>query len=388
MPFERAAQLLSWLTGATVTEPTARRLGLRAGAVYVAHQEAEALRIAREFPPPPPGPAKLVLEVDGAMVPLVGGEWTEVKTLVIGTVSEPVLEAGEWVVHGQGLSYFSRNSDAERFGQQALVEVHRRGVERAPTVAAVTDGAEWEQGFIDLHRADAVRILDFPHAAQRLPLIAQAIGESDPAAASRWGAERAQQLKEEGPAPLLAELAQLARRHPEAAGLGEHQAYLQKRQAHMQYPAYRARGLPLGSGAVESGNKLVVQARLKGAGMHWARGHVDPMLALRNVVCSDRWEEAWPQMAARLQLRAAAGRPSRGGVAVSAVSPAAPASPAALPSGPAAPRPAPALEPGGSDAPANDAASRRRPAANHPWRRYAHRWPGGEPLPASQAARS
>ena len=382
MPFERAAQLLTGLTGATVTEPTARRLGLRAGAAYVAHQEAEAAAIARELPPAPAGPAKLALAVDGAMVPLVGGEWTEVKTLVIGTISEPVLEAGEWVVHSQDLSYFSRNSEAERFGAQALGEVHRRGVERAQTVAAVTDGAEWEQGFIDLHRADAVRILDFPHAAQRLPLIAQALWEADPAAATRWVTERAQQLKNEGPAPLLAELAQLAPRHPEAVGLGEHQAYLQKRQGHMQYPEYQARGLPLGSGAVESGNKLVVQARLKGAGMHWARAHVDPMLALRNVVCSDRWKEAWPQMAVRLQPRAGAGRPPQGGAAVSA------APPAALPRAGAGERPVPAVGPRGSDTPANAASGRHRPAANHPWRRYAHRWPEGAPLPASQRARS
>ncbi len=387
MPFERAAQLLTWLTGATVTEPSARRLGLRAGAAYVAHQEAEAARIAREFPPAPPGPSKQLLEVDGAMVPLVGGAWTEVKTLVIGEIGEPRLADGEWVVHSQALSYFSRCSTAERFGEQALGEVHRRGVERAQTVAAVTDGAEWEQAFIDLHRADAVRILDFPHAAQRLPLIAQALWGADPSAAGEWAAERARQLKQEGPAPLLAELTQLALAHPEAPGLDEQQAYLQKREAHMQYPEYRARGLPLGSGAVESGNKLVVEARLKGAGMHWARAHVDPMLALRNVVCSDRWEEAWPQMAVRLQpLAAVAGRPRPARAAVSA------APPAVLPTerAPVRPETPPGAPTGTGD---NEAASRRgagrcRPAANHPWRRYAHRWPQGVPLPASHDARS
>jgi len=55
----------------------------------------------------------------------------------------------------------------------------------------------------------------------------------------------------------------------------------------------------MGSGAVESGNKLVVEARLKGSGMHWAREHVNPMLGLRNAVCSDRWDEAWGQISDR-----------------------------------------------------------------------------------------
>jgi len=37
---------------------------------------------------------------------------------------------------------FSRLADVETFSQQALVELHRRGVERAAAVCAVTDGAE------------------------------------------------------------------------------------------------------------------------------------------------------------------------------------------------------------------------------------------------------
>lgn len=52
---------------------------------------------------------------------------------------------------------------------------------------------------------------------------------------------------------------------------------------------------------MESGNELVLEARLKGNGMHWARPHVNPMLALRNVACNDRREEAWPQIALALR---------------------------------------------------------------------------------------
>jgi hypothetical protein len=37
-------------------------------------------------------------------------------------------------------------------------------------------------------------------------------------------------------------------------------------------------GWPIGSGVVESGNKLVVEARLKGAGMHWSRLSLNPLL--------------------------------------------------------------------------------------------------------------
>ena len=78
-------------------------------------------------------------------------------------------------------------------------------------------------------------------------------------------------------------------------------AYLEKRESQMRYPDFQARGWPIGNGAVESANKLVVESRLKDGGMHWARPNVNPMLGLRNIVCADRWAEEWPRIAGRLR---------------------------------------------------------------------------------------
>ena len=80
--------------------------------------------------------------------------------------------------------------------------------------------------------------------------------------------------------------------------------YLEKRKDQIRYGEFLAAGYPIGSGIVESANKLVVEDRLKGAGMHWARANVDPMVALRTIACSDRWEEAWPQIRERLREQA------------------------------------------------------------------------------------
>src|SRR6266851_5482821 len=44
---------------------------------------------------------------------------------------------------------------------------------------------------------------------------------------------------------------------------------------------------------VESANKNVVEARLKGPGMDWERKNVNPLLVLRNAICNDRWQEMW-----------------------------------------------------------------------------------------------
>jgi hypothetical protein len=229
----------------------------------------------------------------------------------MGEIQAPVKEKDEWVVHADQLSYFSRLTDADTFCRLALVETHRRGLENAGQVAAVTDGAEWEQKFIDFHREDAVRILDFPHAAERISQCGALIfGEGTPQSQA-WLKQHLHALKHHGPTPVLTELREVQKTHPPAALLTQNLAYLEKRERQMQYPTYQAQGLPLASGAVESGNKLVIEARLKGAGMHWQRAHVNPMVALRNLVCSDRWHADWPRVASRLRQEVTHRRASR-----------------------------------------------------------------------------
>lgn len=212
------------------------------------------------------------------MVPLVGVAWAEVKTLVIGTVQEPVLEDGERRVHTTDLSYCSRLADHETFARLALVKTHRRGVATAGTVVGVTDGSAWLQGFLDYHRPDAVRILDFPHAVEHLTAAAQATFGPGPAAAT-WLAEQAHALKHEDPLTLLTALRHLPTAgadDPPAAATARNAtlAYLTERWDAIQYARFQALGYPIGSGIAESANKLVVEARLKGSGMHWAPDHI------------------------------------------------------------------------------------------------------------------
>ena len=130
------------------------------------------------------------------------------------------------------------------------------------------DGAEWLQGLVDYHRADAVRILDFAHAAEYINDIGQAVQAAGGRLPAHWLEEVLHRLKHQGPARVLTHLAWLATRYPSPL-MQEKLTYLQKREAHMQYPTYQEAGWPIGSGSVESANKLVVEARLKGAGMRW-----------------------------------------------------------------------------------------------------------------------
>ena len=157
MPFRQACRELEFFTGMQVSATTVRTTAEQAGQAHVHRQDQQAATIQAECPLSPPGPAVQMLSVDGAFIQLVGGEWKEVKTLALGVVGKPREEHGERVVHTAELSYFSRMSESKEFEKQALVEIHERGVEKAERVCAVTDGAEWIQKFVDVHRHDAVR---------------------------------------------------------------------------------------------------------------------------------------------------------------------------------------------------------------------------------------
>jgi hypothetical protein len=369
MPFKFAAELLEDLQGVAVSKAKARRDTETAGAAYVDIQTEEADALERAAPWPKPGAEKMVIRADGAMVPLVHGEWAEVKTLVIGEVEAPVLKEAAWVVHTGHLSYFSRLVKAARFEHLTLSELHRRGVVNSRAVAALTDGAEWLQGFVDYHCPQAVRILDFPHAGQRLGQVAQALWGEATAETHQWTRTQLQALKHQGPDEVLNTLRELQQQHPDMDLLQENLAYLEKRQAQMQYPTFQQQGWPIGSGIVESGNKLVVEARLKGAGMHWKRKNVDPILALRNIICSDRWAQEWPRIEKRLRQQEAQRRHALRQKHRKAKAPNPPLeTPPSLFQTPVPETPA--LPPPTLKKKTTEKAAPWRPPADHPWRHF------------------
>src|SRR5947209_6050409 len=288
MPFEAAQELLHDLLGVQVSPATARRATLASGEAALSVCEREEERLKQEAPPASSAADKQAMSGDGAFVHLVGGEWVEVKSLTLAEVTRNA--------HGEvcleQISTFSRLAEAERFAEAALVETHRRGLDQATAVCAVQDGAQWLQGLVDYHCTDAVRILDFAHAAEYVNAIGQAVQAAGGRLPARWLEGMLHRLKHHGPERVLKHLAWLAVRYPSSV-VQEKLSYLRKREAHMQYPTYQQAGWPIGSGSVESANKVVVEARLKGAGMRWERQNVNPLLVLRNAVCNRRWNETW-----------------------------------------------------------------------------------------------
>ncbi len=301
VPFGQVPALVELIRGVSISPATVRRVTEAAGAALATGQEAEAERVRQTLPPSPPGPLRQQVSVDGAMVPIVGGEWREVKTLAIGA-----LDAGEAGQAGQW-SYVSRILEADGFAELVTGELHRRGTFAAETVVGVADGALWCQQFYAYHVPGAIRILDFPHAAGHLSRAAQACWGPGEAADDWSRTQRAQLLagKATEVVQAVTELPVTQAANPSEAYTVMRQVagYLQERLAQLAYADFVAAGYPIGSGAVESANKRVVEARLKGGGMHWTVPTANALLALRGALCSQRWETAWDEIARQRRQR-------------------------------------------------------------------------------------
>ncbi len=289
LPFGQVSEELALLFGVSVSADTVRRLTEQAGALQVTIEQRELERLEQEAPAEPEGPAVQQVSADGAMVPLVGGSWTEVRTIAIGTVEEQEGEA-----HATALSYFSRRCSADVFIRQATLPTYERGTRGAGTVVAVMDGASWLQELIEEQCPDAVRILDFPHAVGYLSKAAQAAFGPGSREAAGWVDEWASKLKREEPEKVLAAIRSLPTPSAEATTAKRTAVrYLSRRVEQIRYAAFCEQGYPIGSGIVESAGKLVVEARLKGSGMHWAPSNINPLVALRGRLCSGQWEQIW-----------------------------------------------------------------------------------------------
>ena len=153
-----------------------------------------------------------------------------------------------------------------------------RGLARLRPVVMLGDGARWIWELAVEHFGACVEILDYYHASQHLWEVARALFGRDTPEAAAWAAPLARRLRDEAAAP-----------DPVAADvLRRERAFFRTNAARMAYPDFRARGFPIGSGAVESAARHVVQARMKRPGMRWSDPGARAMLALRARLRSGR----------------------------------------------------------------------------------------------------
>jgi len=254
------------------------------------------------------------ISMDGVMIHMKGGTWEEAKVARVDVVKKPVKEGQEEKVV-QSLQAFHLGGAAES-GQQAYALGCRAGIMELGRVAAIADGAQWIWNQVSAHFPSATQILDWYHAQEHLSDAVRVCLTEEQRTKKRGKriseAELEQKIsdtREEGKAlmwegdvtGLLGWLGQLPQANDEARRMvNETAGYYGNNRTRMKYAEYRAKGLRIGSGAIESACKRTVTARLKGAGMMWSRAGAQAMGHLRALHYStQRWEQVVGQWRGR-----------------------------------------------------------------------------------------
>ena len=300
VPFATAAQLLGWYSGAAVSPRAVWGWVQRAGGQAMATlQEALQAVATGQLPPEEPRAealttVPLVLGADGVMVPFRpdGGQprgktqWCEVKVGVLARLGQHRTRTGPVVTRLAQRRLVAVLGGSEALKARLWLEAVRQGLLHAPHVVWLSDGARglWHL-FEERFAGHATGILDFYHAAQNLWKGAAAWLDGRTTQARRWFGWARHRLRHGQPDGVLADLAEaLDLEHlPDTARdtVRTVYAYLERHREHIDYATYKALGLPLGSGMVESACKWLIQQRFKGVGMRWSADGFNHLLHLR-----------------------------------------------------------------------------------------------------------
>jgi hypothetical protein len=189
-------------------------------------------------------------------------------------------------------------------GPDALIELtafhlHRMGAAQARVVTFVADGAPWIWKRLDwviaqvkLDPDRVVEVLDWCHAVHHLSV---ALADLPLTEGQRKGLyQRLRGLLKAGKSQeVIAELKVLAVNEPDDSPMWREIRYLTKHSdaGRLRYHSFRRRGVPMGSGAIESAIRRVLNLRLKGNGIYWTENNAEAVFQLRAAVVSGRWEE-------------------------------------------------------------------------------------------------
>ena len=293
--FAEVAEWLERLTGLDVSPETIRQQTECRGDEFEDEQQRGSEQVSKTQEPAAPvdsAPGMLVVETDGVMVRYLDG-WHEVKLGIAAGHQD-----GEMVAP----SYIAARASADVFGPRLLAEAARRGAleivawEGPVTqpglavlreVVVLGDGATWIWNLAAEHFGERTEIVDFYHASEHIWTVARALFGEGTEAAKSWARQRIGKLKEEGVQAVQKALAEARGENPEAAEvLPVERGYFRTNAARMAYPTFRARGLPIGSGAVESSAKHLVQQRMKRPGARWSQPGAQAVLNVRSRMLS------------------------------------------------------------------------------------------------------
>jgi hypothetical protein len=223
--------------------------------------------------------------VDGAMYPTreKGEPWREVK---LGRVIKadqilPLCKDRNFIDNS---IYVAHLGSSKEFFPRLEYEI-----EGLKNLAIVSDGAKWIWNWAEDLYPNSIQILDYFHAKEHLCDFAkESISDEDHRKA--WVELQSTALLEQQPEVVIQAIRELPQLAKDMEIKREQLLnYYGENINRMRYSTFKKKGLFIGSGAIESAHKSVLQERMKRSGQHWSLDGLQQIAQLRTVYKSKRW---------------------------------------------------------------------------------------------------
>ena len=214
-----------------------------------------------------------------------GSTWRENKTVIAFTDRDIIRrkDGGNIIVNKEYAAFIG---SAEDFRGHVLNVAVNAGYGRVKKVVIIADGATWIRNMAKELFPEATQILDLYHLKENVYTYAKHIFSQNDKKYVPWAETMITQI-ENGNAREV--IKQLPEGEKLPVGVVNLRTYLTNNIDKINYPEYKRKGYFVGSGAIESANKVVVQRRLKQAGMRWSVSGAQALLTLRAKVESNLW---------------------------------------------------------------------------------------------------
>ena len=274
--FAEAEQVIGHLTGAQVNAKQIERVCHHYGQRILA-EDAQTIeeQVYQEYPAEQVNKRHYV-SVDGAMYLTREESWKENKLGRIYRQDDRVQMSKKRTALLDSI-YVSHLGECQDFITK--MDYH---LENLNNLVFIADGARWIWKWADKTYPESVQIVDFYHAKEHLCAFAKSYF-SDEQLRSQWIEQISEMMISQGINPVIASLQALPRRKKSYAIGKKLLAYLRKNQQRMQYHEFLEKGLLIGSGAIESAHRDVLQERMKLSGQRWTVAGFQQMAQIRVV---------------------------------------------------------------------------------------------------------
>lgn len=233
----------------------------------------------------------LYVFADGSMISMIGkNNWKEMKLGLVLNKEDVSMKNFENMQINKK-EYISYLGNKEMFAQALYGVAKRAGLNEHTKVIALGDGAPWIWDMFDTLFPGCTKILDFYHFKENVNEYAKWVFQTDEVGCKRFVNKIIELADKNSPEDILKELDNLdvdVEKRP--TGVVNLPNYILEKKDKINYGEYKEKGYIIGSGAIESGNKVVIQQRLKQSGMHWSIEGAQYIATLRTKYKSNLWD--------------------------------------------------------------------------------------------------